>query len=69
MCIVSAVHQSVSQISINEWSKDAYQEYLKMKEAAERFDKLTNQPNCIDPAKEKLVQDIVDYLEKSGKLK
>jgi hypothetical protein len=69
MCIVSAVHTAAAQFPDNEWNREIFQKFLDLKKQAEEFDKITKQPDCVDPAKEQLVKDILKYLEDSGKLK
>lgn len=69
MCIVSAVHEAVGHIPAPLWNWSMYHEYMRMKKAAEEFDRLAKQPDCIDPAKEQLVKDILEFLKNKDKLK
>lgn len=66
MCIMSAVHQGAAQVQADFWNKEAYDAFIKMQEAARVFDESTKQPECIDPAKEKLVREILDVLKQKG---
>lgn len=40
--------------------------YLELVRKAEEFDKLANQPDCVDPKKAELVQKIKDLLKEYG---
>ena len=68
MCIVSAIHDYGMNIPTDSWSKKAFKEWQKMMDAAKQFDKETKQPDCVDPAKEQLIRDVIESLKKQGKL-
>lgn len=69
MCVVSAVHDYAGRYPTQYWDIYKWNELQKLMEAAKQFDQVTGQPNCVDPAKEKLVRDILDYLKQTGQIK
>jgi len=81
MCVVSAVHDSVSQqfplypvypqgISSNpQWTWDLYYKFQEMIKKVEEFDALINAKECLDPAKAEFLKEIYDYLKDKDKLK
>lgn len=69
MCVVSMVYDhyqplipktiEVDPIDTAYWEK-VFEDFRKAKEAAETVDKLTGQPDCVDPEKAELLERIAD---------
>ena len=69
MCIVSAI----SDYGMNRIPQQYFQDpqiaviWVKLNELAAKVDALTGQPNCVDPAKEKFLNDLMEFMkEKKG---
>lgn len=67
MCAVSAVSDYGMRMPQDKWSREVFDEFLKWKLAAEIFDKKTDQPECVDPEKERLIKEIEERLAKLKK--
>lgn len=58
MCTVSYVGEyGRDRIPANQWNPEWWQSYQELMRKAAEFDKLTNQPDCVDPVK-------VDWMKK-----
>lgn len=68
MCAVSMVYDTWGKRPFTDWSRDSFDEFQKEVDAAKKQDIRDKVPDCVDPNKERLVRDIIEYLKQTGKL-
>lgn len=66
MCVVSMVHDYGRKNfpPVYEWDVDDLTEYEEIIRRLDRLDRRFNQPDCVDPAKQKFMDEIRDRLSK-----
>lgn len=52
MCVVSYINTYGQQLPIEQWTQITWREYQELLRKAAEWDKLSGQPDCVDPAKE-----------------
>lgn len=60
MCIVSAIHDYGNKTGLpSEWSGESRKIFLELIDLGKKFDIANNEPDCVDPSKEKLLADLL----------
>jgi hypothetical protein len=63
MCAVSAITDYGMRMPNEWWDYQKALEYKRLIRQAEEFDRKTNQPDCVDPAKDEFMKKILERLE------
>ena len=64
MCTVSALVQyGMERISDDQWNYQSYQIFYELIKKAEEFDRISGQPDCLDPVKDDWMKRINERLE------
>lgn len=69
MCTVSAVLQYGQRYRDDYWTQQNWPPFTALVKQAEEFDKITGQPDCVDPAKEawmKRIEQRLEQIERAG---
>lgn len=58
MCIVSDIHDYGKTIPIDRWTIPGIEQFKTVIEEAEKFDAANGEPDCVDPEKVKLIDQL-----------
>lgn len=58
MCVVSNISDYGRQIQWEEWNPTKYRDFSDLIEKAKQFDKAHGQPDCVDPEKQKFLDEL-----------
>lgn len=63
MCVVSVVTDHYRRYPNDWWDPTKWDDYLDLKRKAEEYDRITNQPDCEDPKKQRFEQEVLKRLK------
>jgi hypothetical protein len=58
MCVMSVIMEYGSRLTDREWNPMSYRTFQELLEAARKFDEAAHQPDCVDPNKAKLLEEL-----------
>jgi hypothetical protein len=64
MCTVSAVTAYGMKMPDHQWNTQTWPSFKALVQKAEEFDKVADQPDCVDPEKDAWMKRIEERLEK-----
>lgn len=64
MCSVSAITEYGMRMPDNMWNQQNWPPFKQVVEKAIEFDKIADQPDCIDPAKEEWMKRIEERIQR-----
>lgn len=63
MCVVSMVTDHYRKYPNDWWDMTKWDDYLDLKRKAEEYDRITKQPDCEDPQKQRFEQEVLKRLK------